>query len=708
MTKKRTFYGNMKRNIAVGMAALTLATTCMGTAVKVHAEEPDSDTYIETEGPLNDIAKGLMSGYAGCVPGVGPILQGGVSAILDCIWPEENELASIQSSIKNLSLQMEGEAQTILKRMYDDQLAPFNKDMTNLRELTCNYLSDINTHMTNNNMNEIEKAIAVGCLFEGRSSNLEDYTNIIDSSCKYITGTAVDQYDHESIFVKAYKSACDKTVEHSALGGEAAVKAAPYVNEVANIVDNAQRVEAMVLDAKISLANQLRKLDDEQYKALKNEYENRYKELALISEARDPKQEQLKIWQDRVNDLKTQHDLLFDENNANSVVSRYNKMVDGYRFCYISKSDYSKKPAAISYIPLKSEMIGTDMWECGLEKTINEWKEGWKNTMYFVDGLKDFLGKSGLTWPQIREISQAMENTNKNYNPNHEERTVFAAMRDYGFNIDEVVRKDSAKYKVADASLLSDEELLEAAKPQILSNWDMTRYGNFYAQGYDLLRKAIVDDNKIFTIDDYDPAKSRDLPYHRFVGFQKGTMPEDPWQGFVGTADEIDALTDELQSGMVDALTINGVEEPEENNLDNPEENEAIVLTVDENGQIFGDKMNEAWTVAEDGTIILNKDNKFRFEGTVADRNIQNNGEIVDGNFKNVKMELVDNAVITKGTFEDCEITTNENAVIGEEVEFINTTIIDAKEIENKEEEEQKENQEDVVEDTPVSEQDVF
>lgn len=694
MANKIYTNGKIKRAILAAIAMVTLFTSVAAPASKVFADEQPE--IIEVQGMNEDITKGLIHASVGKIPVIGSFAQVFTDAIFGEIFGGKSDMDELKARFDHMELLIKGEAQTILKTLYDNKFDDFNKDITNLRGMTAGYLDDIDTYINNPDFNDVDKAIAIGCLFENRSSNLNDYLNIIETSCQYVAGTPVVLKDHESIYVKAYKSCCDKEKEKSALGGEAAAKAAGYVNEVNTILESAQKVEAMVLNAKMELAQRISEMDEDQLKALKAEYSDRSKQLALISEAADPKHAALDTWQRTAKKIKDENYLLFDIDNPNSVVSRYNKMVDGYRFCYILSSDYSTRPATITYIPLSSEMVLTDAWEQGLEETIRyHVKDGALCGKRIVtDNLSKFYKSSGLTTEQINDIAQAMDSSAKLFHPKHRDCSLLESMHYYGFNIDELVREyTSKKYKGSLKEELSDYEMRYMSRPQILSCVRVKDSGKCYTEGYDIYQCAFANNLVFFC---WSPEEARDYPLGCFLRFQKGEMPADPWQGFVSTADEIDALSNDLSVEMVDALTINGAEFEDTETEDVNEVNDGSIVITVEDGMISGENEGYAWEVAGDGTILLNE-GEFRFKGTLEGRNIQ----------------VMRNATILSGTFENCEIAYEEGAVIAAEVELINTNLVNMyeeveeyneEEIENEEFEDITENEEEISEESEETE----
>ena len=280
---KKNIYvtGKIKRAILAAMAMVTLFTSVAAPASKVFADEQPE--VIEVQGMNEDITKGLIHASVGKIPVIGSFAQVFTDAIFGEIFGGKSDMDELKARFDHMELLIKGEAQTILKTLYDNKFDDFNKDITNLRGMTAGYLDDIDTYINNPDFNDVDKAIAIGCLFENRSSNLNDYSNIIETSCQYVAGTPVVLKDYESIYVKAYKSCCDKEKEKSALGGEAAAKAAGYVNEVNTILDSAQKVEAMVLNAKMELAQRISEMDESQLQALKAEYSDRSKQLFKLN-----------------------------------------------------------------------------------------------------------------------------------------------------------------------------------------------------------------------------------------------------------------------------------------------------------------------------------------------------------------------------------------------------------------------------------------
>lgn len=740
---------NMSRNVALGMAALTLVSTIAGTSANVFAAEPESEICVNAgiddnldQGVVGDdvpewakeSGKALINKSIGMIPVVGN-LSDAIAPLINSILgldggstdQASEMLKEISSRLGNIEMEMDD----ILVTLYEDgKLQQFNIDMTDIRNMTISFFNEINTIQSNPDTSDAEKALEIGALLQTRSSSVADFTSVVDRATSFLIGNQVVTGNPESICVTSYNAKCDKSL----LGSEVALKNAAYINNVTTILANAYKLEALVVDSKIVLAENMNgnKMSEEEKKALAENYKTIDAERNLLGECKIPdKVNNWKIAAGVLKDdgtysgIKGKYDATLNTENPNSCVAKYNKMVTENWYSYIKSKKIDGRKADIVFQPIRI-VEGKDysFQNMGGKYISNYDERDYGSCKNMINEISDKINKdvqdSGLTPEETSKLIQHVASEpfcqDKVWNL-YPCPAGFKNFEYLGFGVHEAMVHDSAEYGHAIWGFCSW-ILYEDAKPVFVTGAKTANFddhnGRYAPSTWNTLTVNYVDpsDGKTYSYTPLDYKywvherrldNKSNQTYHRYLWFEKVDSPVectglDTYFDVSGYDAEIEEALriDDVASDMKEEKT----------------EDESIVLTVDENGQITGDQMNDAWTVAEDGTIILNKDNKFRFEGTVADKNIQNNGEIVDGNFKNVKLELVDNAVITKGTFEDCEITTNENAVIGEEVEFINTTIIDAKDIGNEEEEEQKEEQkdnpQDVVEETPVVENDMF
>ena len=153
MTNKIYTNGKIKRAILAAMAMVTLFTSVAAPASKVFADEQPE--VIEVQGMKEDIAKGLIHESVGKIPVVGSFAQVFTDAIFGEIFGGNSDMEELKARFDHMELLLKGEAQSILKTLYDNKFDDFNKDMTNLRGMTKDYLDDIETYMNNPDLNDV-------------------------------------------------------------------------------------------------------------------------------------------------------------------------------------------------------------------------------------------------------------------------------------------------------------------------------------------------------------------------------------------------------------------------------------------------------------------------------------------------------------------------------------------------------------------------
>lgn len=723
MMNKKNFSYKMKKNLALGMAALSAFGTVAGSAVTVHAEPVDEVAEANNVGdPLPAMEKALIKNGIGQIPVIGGVL----SDTLDPFFAEIlgvnpdntailDKLDEIKSQIDHLSLQMTKEIQDVLAQIYKNGLDSFNLDITSVRGIEVQLLDEIATIKADNNLTELEKALRIGSMLDPSSAETGNFVNKLKTCARYVSGQAINLNPAEGgIFTKAFNAKC----QESRLVGEAAMKVAPYLNCVDTVIENGFKLEAMVLDAKMVARQILAKMSQEErdntVKKIIGDYGEGSKEVLLLkmckksAEAADPNTDStMHIWKKAAGIMENGHytgakgeyELICNANNPESVVGRYNAMITKEWFDFIESATIKNGSMEIKVIPLSNEIDATDYKDMGVEDFAKKPDamiirmpevivSDAINRRFNIGGDRcDWKIKDGdirrtdvLSGVYVPILLSSLEKL-----PQNKDKSYYEMLKDYGFDTTTSLKKNSERYGVSAQNVnnLSEKELLDATKPVMVQRategtWDGLQAS--FVEGFNLMNTQFC------SFPAFVKMQGVDKTYHKLLCFtckseKPLTLTVEEANSNVNT-DELDA---EIEAGFQLDTNVDSTPTENKDNKDNKDKkDESIVLTVDENGQISGDKMNEAWSVAEDGTIILNKDNKFRFEGTVTDKKIQNNGEIVDGNFKNVKLELVDAAKITKGTFDDCDITTNEKAVISDEVQLINSSVIDVKDMENK------------------------
>lgn len=687
--RKNRVIGNLKKAVVVSLASVMMLQSF---AAPVHAADTDTVACApEVNGEYEDFMSGSIKKIAGKIPVVGDYLDIFLDPILKSIFGTEDNIATkldeISSKLDDLSLQLGISTEAILKEEYAKDLNEFNNEITNIRDLTSEYLNKI-SNIEKGNYSPAEKALKLSTMFVLDSGNTQDYINLIRNASTYIAGKNVDTSPSDPVYVRAFKLKCSESV----FGGEAATRAGAYVNEVYTIMDAAYKVESLALDARLGLVNALfgENATEGEYDVLKEKYAHDPDALKLLGAAKNGND--IGTWTDAANKVTTTYNALYSLDNADSIASKYNTMIKNYKYCYIKGADYGKI-ATISFVPLSTNMNFTKYYSSGL----GDEKHQLESYVKCYEDIDAKVKAGGLDTKDINKIMTHMAENSKFFSKDHESTTAYYALNDYGFGIVDEINYSTKFFKYF---LKTWDDVMNWAKPIIVgASWREDHGTKAYISGYDLMS----DKNRSIHYAYADGYYSEliDETNRTLLFFHTTAMPENPFDN--ASNDDLTALLDNMDSAMTAALTASDVEDvdaPEENNGENNEET-AITLTVDPEGQIIGESEGDAWTL-EDSVLTLKADHKFRFEGDLKDLNIINYGEITGGNFINVNMELENGASITEGTFENGKITVHEGAVIDPNVILTDTEVVDAEE--NTEEENKGEEEEENNTDTDITE----
>lgn len=441
----------IKRSLLVGMAAVTFFTSLAAPAKAAFADTYDDyyEDYDESSMPESEVSS-LIKMIAGKIP-YGDMLKAALGPMLKEMLGTNDDtpekLNEISRKIDALEVKMDENAQKQLEVMYkSSRLTQFNNDITTVRNMTANYYSNVKIILSNEKSSEAEKAALIGALLDTNEKTTTDYLTVVGTLTSFVNGDQIND-NPESILVASYNANCASSM----LGSEAAMRNAAYVQNVTTILDYSYKLEALVLDSRIILANILSNMTKEEKEELKKKFDGCTAELNLIAEC--GREEKVNIWKKNaginaggeLTGVKRKYYLALDQDNPKSAVSKYNAMVKKNWCSFIKAKDYSGLRAKITMIPLRLA-VGKDhnASKVGVKKLETYCYGGYKKlTENISNRLNDNIKNSPLT-PQ--ELTNLIKHINKD--------PIFARPKDseWMLRLDYIGFNAKEAYKYADAN----------------------------------------------------------------------------------------------------------------------------------------------------------------------------------------------------------------------------------------------------------------
>ena len=576
----------IKRSLLVGMAAVTLFTSVAAPAKAVLADTYDTNMDYDELNEVDPKTASLIIKAAGKIPYAGSLvgaLEPMFNELLGTGDDTPAKLQEISSKMDKLELKMDESATKQLAAMYkSSRLTQFDHDITTVRNMTASYYRNIATYLSNPKTSEAEKALLIGAMLDTNTTSTVDYLSVVETLTSFVNGDQIND-NPESICVASYNAYCASSV----LGSEAAMKNASYVKEVVSILDYAYRFEALVLESKIILADNLSKMTEEEKKEIKKKYEGIPAESKLIAECGI--EDKVTIWKrnagiidekGEVTGVKRKYYLVIDTDNPNSAVSKYNKMVEKNWCSFIRATDYSDLRAKITMVPIKLA-IGKDYnaKNVGIKKLENYNYNDYENMTKGVSNRLNSNVKNSALTPD--EIYKLIEHVNK--------ESILCPPKSFNwqYNLD-YLGFDAGKayrYVGADGEENYDEGVSEwiiyqMRQPIFVTG--ATEYNNFYPgqRGCGIVEKNSLTINYVSAWGEKQSYKPIDIAryldrgklddkcdttYHQYLWFEKADSEaySNDEEDNAYNMSEIEAIDSEIR----ESLRIDEVEEEEEDDI---------------------------------------------------------------------------------------------------------------------------------------------
>ncbi len=468
-------------------------------------------------GPLINKVLGIKPG-----PGIGDVMNE-LEEIKKELAKIENELADIEKSLSNMKNQIDTATQDILDGLYrNDTFGNFNVKLNEINSITDKLYYRIRIIYQDQTTSEEYKRAMIAQLLPFDSTSTTDYMNQVITLSKYIEGTQISCTNNRSIFENAYLSAC----KDSALGGEAAMRVAEYLNQVSYSMSYAFKAMVIVLDSKNYVAANLTDMLAKTGPDAGDEYDA---DLANILDAEFRKtyadKTNRQYWTDLSEEgsmsITSMHNRFFSD-DSDSVAQQYNQYVEDHWFGYIRNWEINAGDVAVEFVALKPRLTCVTPARVGYVNPGNDLNKQSDMVDRVYTDIQHEL-RSTLQKEEIENlINHMMQNRNNvfvdvetNGSNSISEASILDVLREYGFEADDVegtsffLSDTQGSYQLSfDGINCQDKNSYEGVNGALMTGKDW-QHVQYYDNDYDFKSNDYVfyyfslDDIELNNVDDF-------------------------------------------------------------------------------------------------------------------------------------------------------------------------------------------------------------
>lgn len=475
----------MKKNrvlTKVIAAALVIMTVMSAFSASFTASAMDMENASKKAG------KAIITTGAGKIPVIGDFAKSALDPILSELFGIKSgneeilkKLDEITTRLDGLKSNLDRNTQEILKDLSEAKRNEFNTSITSLRTMVLNNYTFLR-EIENPDNSDYTKAVLTAEMLDFSMKNADNIEVLTETLTEYVKGTEINILNVENIYDYVYCVSCDGSV----LGGEAAIKAAEYINNVNEIITSSYKLMALVLSEKLYVFDHYSDI-----LSAAGTDENLKNALATITSEDFAKYKvgsYRGYWSALLNkNYGKEYNAVYSLDNPDSTVSKYNQMVLDNWFTYIRDVRYSSGKVTINRVYLNREMEITSPSECGLDKNVNMF-----GAIYMINTTTQNLNQkiySVLTEEEVQKLySCILCSSCFNTDENGNKLSLYDALKEYGFTFNKL---ENAKKKALNTYLgkllaenIGEENLF---RPFFVCNAEGKFDTRFYANyaGYD-------------------------------------------------------------------------------------------------------------------------------------------------------------------------------------------------------------------------------
>lgn len=415
---------------------------------------------IPVVGPAASSILGAMVGSYLGVPSLGSI-SGKLDEImekLDQIYAEVMaELNEIKGQLDEMQVQLDESTQELLNEFFkQNAFVGFDNSLTSVLTKTEELYSDLYAICESSDTEEY-KMLAVAELLSFDNDSTDSYVNSVLTLSKYLDGNQVSFTNKRGLYDNAFLAGC----KNSLLGGEAAMRVAPYLNRVNGTISDSYRMILMVLEAKNYVVDNL---NDLKVKAKTNR--------KLAAKMKTLKDDYLDSYTKKKQDFTDKYHHYFFNDNGTSVVQKYNKYVESHWFDYINDYTIANGDAQVEFFALagtlNTQSISKSMWNIQKAQAVN--------TAVATNDTTKKLLNNGFGADKTKKLIEHLQNNGNgvfvNMTSSDIQKTLIEVLEDYGF---EIPKKNENTVFAAGAKCYDCGNVLD----------DRSLYAELYITGYD-------------------------------------------------------------------------------------------------------------------------------------------------------------------------------------------------------------------------------
>ena len=397
---------------------------------------------MDMENASKKAAKALITTGAGKIPVIGDFAKSALDPILSELFGIKGDTAvilekldEISKKIDALEATLEKDTQDILKNLTTAQYSEFNSSITSLRtmvETNYRFLKSVEK----SNKSDYAKMVLIAEMLDFDLKNAEQFEVLTQTLRNYVGGTQISFGNTQGVYEYVLMSKCDGAI----IGGNAAIKASGYVNEVNEVISSAYKLMIIVLGEKIRFYQGMK--DGSINEAMENDEELRdaletitSQKLACYKSAtyRD-------YWAELLGEESNEgyigdYNRMFDLENPDSTVSKYNAKVESIWFSYIRGIKYTADGASAEFVPLNREISYTTAAKCGLDDSVGKYQV--ESMVKKTTSNINAKITSVLTKAEVKALYELfLSNPVLSTDENGERLSLLDALRDYGFTCD--------------------------------------------------------------------------------------------------------------------------------------------------------------------------------------------------------------------------------------------------------------------------------
>ena len=398
---------------------------------------------MDMENASKKAAKALITTGAGKIPVIGSFASSALDPILSELFGIKGDTAvilekldEISKKIDALEATLEKNTQDILKNLNNAQYKEFNESLTALRTMVESKYKFLRT-IEKSNESDYAKMVLTADILDFDLKNADDFEVLTQTLRNYVGGTQIKFNDSIGIYEYVLMTKCDGAV----IGGNAAIKASNYVNNVNEIISSAYKLMIVVLGEKIRLSEEMKK--SEFISACETD-EELCEALATITEAKLAYYKSgtyRNYWADLLGGDDGSEgyigdfNAMFNLDDENSIVSKYNAKVESIWFSYIRDVKYVADGVNVTFVPLNREISYTTAAKCGLDDTVGKYQV--ESMVKKTTSNINAKITSALTKAEVKKLYEFFI-TNEFFSKDEDGNSLslLDSFRDYGFTCD--------------------------------------------------------------------------------------------------------------------------------------------------------------------------------------------------------------------------------------------------------------------------------